>query len=77
MKLFTTSKMGLNIKQTGAGPRDKQMQSNFRTEMIKLYACYDEKQERLLCPILSEWIIPKYMTARLQLDMVRKFLGVV
>jgi hypothetical protein len=59
MKLFTTSNMGLNVQQTGAGPRDKKMQRNFRTEMIRLYGSYDKKQERLWCPILREWIIPK------------------
>jgi hypothetical protein len=37
MKLFTTSKMGLGIKNTGAGKRDGWLQTEFKREMLRDY----------------------------------------
>jgi HNH endonuclease len=63
MKLFTTSKMGLAIKDTGAGKRNRKDQINFRTEIINSYASRHEKQDWLWCPILGEWLHSKHTTA--------------
>jgi hypothetical protein len=37
MKIFTTSRMGMGIKNTGAGPRGTSMQSNFKDNLVKAY----------------------------------------
>jgi hypothetical protein len=63
MKLFTTSKMGLAIKDTGAGKRNRKDQNNFRTEIINAYASRHEEQDWLWCPILGEWLHSKHTTA--------------
>jgi HNH endonuclease len=63
MKLFTASKMGLNIKQTGAGPRDKKVQSEFRNEIIRVYGSRHEHKKWLWCPILGSWEAREHMTA--------------
>jgi len=64
VKLFTTSKMGLGIKDTGAGKRDGKLQSQFRKAMIDAYGSRHPTEEGLLwCPILERWTPEKEMTA--------------
>ncbi|KAJ5406619.1 hypothetical protein N7465_007903 [Penicillium sp. CMV-2018d] len=55
MKLFTTSSMGLAIKDTGAGQRNTSQQSNFRTDMIQAYEAKHPSEEWLWCPILGDY----------------------
>jgi hypothetical protein len=63
MKLFTSSKMGLNIKQTGAGARSKKMQSDFQSKMIDLYGSRHESQKHWLwCPVLGDWEVAQHVT---------------
>ena len=65
IKLFTTSKMGLNITSTGAGRRDTTVQSNFRCDLIKAYDSKhsDPKKAFLWCPILKTWCLKQHTTA--------------
>jgi hypothetical protein len=63
IKLFTTSKMGLGIKDTGAGKRDGKLQTDFRKEMIKVYGSQHESEDLLWCPIVGKWTNPKDMKA--------------
>lgn len=57
MRLFATSKRGLNIQsdQTGLGQRDRKIQSRFRRKLIK--ACKpqnrDKRSQTFWCPILE------------------------
>lgn len=55
MKLFTTSKMGLGIKNTGAGERDKKIQGDFRNKMFEVYGSRHPTEDWAWCPIISEW----------------------
>ncbi|KAJ5462911.1 hypothetical protein N7475_007855 [Penicillium sp. IBT 31633x] len=55
MKLFTTSKMGLGISSTGAGRRDLDKQSKFRSDMIKEYNAQRSGYEHLWCPVFGDW----------------------
>ncbi|KAL2819092.1 hypothetical protein BDW59DRAFT_181768 [Aspergillus cavernicola] len=55
MKLFTTSKMGIGISQTGTGTRDSRQQSAFREELISLGDAKHPKYDWLWCPIISDW----------------------
>ncbi|KAL2223429.1 hypothetical protein M432DRAFT_587350 [Thermoascus aurantiacus ATCC 26904] len=55
MKLFTTSKMGLGIKSTGAGDRDDKMQNDFRREMIQVYGSLHKTEGWIWCPVLGDW----------------------
>jgi HNH endonuclease len=63
MKLFTTSKMGLGIKDTGASKRDGKLQTDFRKEMIKVYRSQHKSEDLLWCPIVGKWTNPKDMKA--------------
>ncbi|RAK95443.1 HNH endonuclease signature motif containing protein [Aspergillus ibericus CBS 121593] len=64
MKLFTTSKMGLGIKNTGAGERDGRSQTQFRTDMIEVYGSRNpERDEYLWCPIMGKYFHKRLMTA--------------
>lgn len=57
MKLFTTSKMGLDVSITGSGPRDSNEQSRFRADIINAYdSSYPASEPWLWCPILGTWI---------------------
>ena len=55
MKLFTTSKMGLGIMNTGAGKHDSQAQSAFRDELITVGNARHETNDWLWCPVLGDW----------------------
>lgn len=56
MKLFTTSKMGLGIKQTGAGERGRWIQMDFKTSCIDAYEAGKPREKTpLWCPVLGEW----------------------
>lgn len=56
MKLFTTSKMGMAILNTGAGKRSSTDQSRFKDELIEKYAALKPgKKKSLWCPILRTW----------------------
>lgn len=61
MKLFTTSGLGLNIK-TGAGQRDSNVQSNFRSRLLQDYNSLDNKGNAW-CPILGAYIDSDWVTA--------------
>ncbi|KAJ5491674.1 hypothetical protein N7539_003241 [Penicillium diatomitis] len=53
MKLHTTSKMGLGIMTTGAGPRNSAEQRQFRADLIKAHGAKVGKE--LWCPILGQF----------------------
>lgn len=56
MKLFCTSKMGMNITNTGQGARDPSMQSTFRQELIKTGgAKHPQNDDALWCPVTGAW----------------------
>ncbi|KAJ9298211.1 hypothetical protein DTO271G3_3816 [Paecilomyces variotii] len=64
VKLCTTSRMRLGIKDTGAGKRHGKLQSQFRNAMIDAYGSRHPTEEGLLwCPILERWTPEKQMTA--------------
>jgi hypothetical protein len=63
MKLFTTSKMGLGIQDTGAGKRDRRAQEKFRMDMIKSYGAQHPQEEWIWCPVLGEWLVKESVTA--------------
>lgn len=58
MELFTTSKIGLGINDTGRGRRDTSDQSNFRAACIEAYNASDPdpKTKLLWCPITKLWV---------------------
>jgi hypothetical protein len=57
IELFTTSKLGLGITFTGAGRRDTSEQSEFRSQLIKVYDSNSPNtiSDSLWCPITKEW----------------------
>jgi hypothetical protein len=55
MKLFATSKAGLNIPTPGAGRRDPRLMSAFRSEMIEKYNAKHDSEDFLWCPVLAAW----------------------
>ncbi|KAJ5534969.1 hypothetical protein N7527_001223 [Penicillium freii] len=55
MKLFTTSKLGLGILHTGAGRRNPDEQTLFRTSMIREYGAQRPGYDHLWCPVLGDW----------------------
>jgi HNH endonuclease len=63
IELYTTSKMGLGINDTGRGRRDTSDQSNFRAACIKAYNASDpDPTTKLLwCPVTKSWV-PKDLT---------------
>jgi hypothetical protein len=65
IELFTTSKIGLAITNTGRGRRETSAQSQFRAECIKVYNSSnpDPQREFLWCPILKTWVLEQYTTA--------------
>ncbi|RWQ91615.1 hypothetical protein C8Q69DRAFT_122967 [Paecilomyces variotii] len=64
VKLFTTSQMGLEIKDTGAGKRDGKLQIQVRKATIDAYGSRHPTEEDLLwCPILERWTPESEMTA--------------
>jgi hypothetical protein len=63
MKLFTTAKMGLGIKNTGAGKRDREVQNEFRQQLIKVYDCKEPNEDGLWCPILRRYCPSRDMIA--------------
>jgi hypothetical protein len=63
VKFFTTSKMGLDIKDTGAGKRDRSLQAKFRNDMMEVYLSKHREEDWLWCPILGEYFTPNDMTA--------------
>jgi len=63
MKLFTTSKAGLNIVTPGAGRRDPRLQSAFRSEMIEKYNAKHSSEDWLWCPVLGDWCMSDYVVA--------------
>jgi hypothetical protein len=63
MKFFTTSKMGLEIKDTGAGKRDRSIQAKFRNDMIEVYLSKHQEEDWLWCPIFGHYFPPNDMTA--------------
>ncbi|KAB8272818.1 hypothetical protein BDV30DRAFT_239130 [Aspergillus minisclerotigenes] len=63
MKLFTTSKMGLGIADTGAGKRDRSAQTKFRQDMIEKYGAQHPEEDFLWCPILGQWVSDDHITA--------------
>jgi hypothetical protein len=63
MKLFTTSKMGLGIKDTGAGKRRQRVQMDFRNQMIELYGSKEPDESSFWCPILGRYCDPRHMKA--------------
>ena len=62
MKLFTTSKIGLKVMDTGAGRRDSTDQSVFRERMIELYGCRFPETDpnrivnSLWCPVTCQYV---------------------
>jgi len=55
MKLFTISKMGINISWTGAGKRKKIDQSSWRFVLIEVYKAKHPKENQLWCPIIQTY----------------------
>lgn len=51
MRLFTTSKMGINISWTGAGKRKRDYQRDWKNAMIEAYDAKHEVEDWLWCPI--------------------------
>lgn len=58
IELFTTSKIGLGIANTGRGRRDTSDQSRFRAACINAYNASDPdpKTKLLWCPIIKTWV---------------------
>lgn len=66
LKLFTTSKsFGLGIGLMGAGPRDSSIQSNFRSELIKISNAEHPQRGKtyLWCPVIGEFLDESAITA--------------
>jgi hypothetical protein len=63
MKFFITSRMGLGIKDIGAGKRDGKLQTNFRKDMINAYGSQHKNEDLLWCPIIGKWNRPQGMRA--------------
>ena len=70
MQLFTTSKIGLGIQDTGMGRRESSVQSKFRSDLRIFYNAYpdpvkepNERSENIWCPVLRAWIPPEWTTA--------------
>ncbi|KAJ5618121.1 hypothetical protein N7537_003235 [Penicillium hordei] len=55
MRLFTTSKMGINISWTGAGKRKRDTQSDWKQDMVEAYNAKHPDQTWLWCPITHQW----------------------
>ncbi|RDW81537.1 HNH endonuclease signature motif containing protein [Aspergillus mulundensis] len=56
-RLFSSSKLGWNVMNTGAGKRNPQDQSNFRRELIEsMDARHQTDKDSLWCPILGKWL---------------------
>jgi hypothetical protein len=57
VELFTTSKLGLGITNTGRGRREASAQRRFRAACIKAYNASnpDPKKQFLWCPIIRDW----------------------
>jgi hypothetical protein len=58
IELFTTSKIGLGINNTGRGRRDTSDQSRFRAACIKAYNASDPDPKTGLhwCPVIKTWV---------------------
>ncbi|KAJ5443625.1 uncharacterized protein N7458_007497 [Penicillium daleae] len=56
MKLFTTSKLGLDIATTGSGKRSSEEQSKFRQALIDSYQVRQPGTGYLWCPIMRAYI---------------------
>lgn len=56
IKLFTTSKLGLDIATTGAGKRSSEEQSKFRQALIDSYQARQPGTGYLWCPIMRAYI---------------------
>ncbi|KAJ5880620.1 uncharacterized protein N7473_011673 [Penicillium subrubescens] len=56
MRLFTTSKLGLDISTTGAGARNPQEQSKFREALIESHQAKQPVTDYLWCPIMGEYL---------------------
>lgn len=65
VKLYTSSKLGLDINRLSAGARDSSVKGNFRTELMKVteQVDLDERKDLIWCPITSCWFKPKYIKA--------------
>lgn len=64
VKLFTSSKMGLNITTTGVGKRDSRLQSKFRFDLIDAYDCqYSGPELFLWCPVMGAWFMDNQVIA--------------
>lgn len=57
MKLFTTSHLGLNIKNTSIGKRDNGAQSKFRADLLDISKSRhpDKKGDLVWCPITASY----------------------
>jgi hypothetical protein len=57
-ELFTTSKIGLGITNTGRGKRDPSVQNRFRKACISAYNASnpDTMKKGLWCPITGTWV---------------------
>jgi hypothetical protein len=56
MKLFTTSTMGMAIKDTGAGSRDTSEQAKFRGTLIEVHEAKHPTEPWLWDPIMGDYI---------------------
>jgi hypothetical protein len=55
--------MDLDVKDTGAGKRDRSLQTKFRNDMIKVYHEKNREEDYIWCPILGQFSTPNDMTA--------------
>ncbi|KAJ5187853.1 hypothetical protein N7449_010847 [Penicillium cf. viridicatum] len=55
MRLFTTSKMGIDISWAGAGKRKRDTQGDWKQDMIEAYNAKHPSQNWLWCPITHQW----------------------
>lgn len=65
VKLYTSSKLGRDIKKLSAGPRNSSVQAYFRAELMKVteQVCSDEQEDSIWCPIISRWSNAEYVIA--------------
>jgi hypothetical protein len=65
IELFTTSKIGLRITNTGRGRRDTSVQSRFRKACISAYNTSDPDPTKrcLWCPVTKTWLLEDFTTA--------------
>lgn len=65
VRMYTSYNLGLDISRFSAGASDDTVQTNFRTELMKVTEQVhpDGRLGFVWCPIISDWKIPCYIEA--------------